>query len=344
MDRTLHAMSVFSHVARAGSFTAAAETLGISPASASTLVRQLEDHLGVTLLQRSTRFVRPTTEGEQYQQHCVRILGEIEDMEQELSGAGKVARGRLCVDVDPEVAYSMLPLVPDFRAAYPEVGLRVEVGGDADGLIANGVHCAVVVGPLADSSLRSRRVGDYHAVTVASPDYIAARGLPAHPEELHRHDVIHFSPRRFGPPREFRYTIDDAETRLKLAERISVNDARSAVRYAVEGVGIAQVSRRMVEKELATGRLVSVLDDSSPATLPISVLYADRRQVPMSIRAFIDWIQKQLRGSDLVTNTGAGASAPLRQVAPYWESVGYRNTLPHMPAGMQHAAAVATNA
>ncbi|AMV44295.1 LysR family transcriptional regulator [Paraburkholderia caribensis] len=339
MDRTLHAMSVFSHVARLGSFTAASEMLGISAASASTLVRQLEEHLGVTLLQRSTRCVRPTTEGEQYQEHCQRILGEIEHMQQQLSGAGKIARGRLAVDVDQEVAHSVLPFVPAFRANHPEVGLRVDVGGDADGLIANGVDCAVVVGQLADSSLRSRRVGDFHAVTVASPDYLRVRGTPIDPDDLHCHDVIHYTPRRFAPPRDFRYTVDGAEARLKLVERISVNDARSAVRYAAEGIGIAQVSQRMVMEELAAGRLVSILDEYSPPPLPISVLYPDRRQVPMSIRAFIEWIQGQLRDLEIAAFDSASAMTAVPEAVPYWSVSDLRNMPRLVPMGLQHATA-----
>ncbi|WP_083245268.1 LysR family transcriptional regulator [Paraburkholderia nodosa] len=323
MDRTLHAMSVFSHVARTGSFTAAAETLGISAASASTLIRQLEGHLGVTLLQRSTRCVRTTTEGDEYQEHCERILGEIEEMAQYLNGAGKVARGRLSVDVDQEVADSILPLMPTFRSAYPEVGLRVDVGGEAEGLIANGVDCAVVVGNLSDSSLRSRRVGEFRAITVASPAYLATVSFPARPEDLEHLEVIHYSPRRFGPAREFRYSLDGAETKIRLSEKISVADARSAVRYAVEGFGIAQVCERMVAEDLAAGRLVSILDDYAPSPLPISVLYADRRQVPMSIRAFIDWIQGKLqqrpeaevRVASVVDAPGMGK--------PYWSAEGH---------------------
>lgn len=342
MDRTLHAMSVFSHVARVGSFTGAAEALGISAASVSTLVRQLEEHLGVTLLQRSTRFVRTTAEGEQYQEHCLQILGEIEDMKQQLSGAGKVARGRLCVDLDPEVAHSVLPLLPSFRASYPDVGLRVEVGGDAEGLIANGVDCAVVVGPLADSSLRSRRVGYFEAVTVASPAYLASRGTPADPDDLQGHDVIHYTPRRFGPARQFRYTVEGMETRLKIAERISVNDARAAARYAAEGLGITQVSRRLVDEELANGTLVSLLDEFNPTPLAISVLYPDRRQVPMSIRAFIDWIQVQLR--DAEPGPVGAASMMIRELPLFRPAGHHRNGMPLIPAIMPGARGVIATA
>ncbi|MBN3827533.1 LysR family transcriptional regulator [Burkholderia sp. Ac-20384] len=295
MDRILQAMAIFAHIARVGSFTAAAEIVGTSAGSASTLVRQLEAHLGATLVQRSTRCIRLTEEGIQYFEHCERILGEIDEMKEQLRGAGRVARGQLTVDVDQEVAHAILPFVPEFRTAFPEVAMRVNVGGDPESLIANGVDCAVVVGQLADSSFRSRRVGGFHALTVASPAYLARRGVPRDPDALRDHEIIHYTPRRFGPTREFRYTVGGEEVRMKLPERISVNDAGSAIRYAVDAVGIVQVCKRMVAGDIAAGRLVSILEENSPPPQPISVLYSDRKHIPMSVRAFLDWIQAQLQ-------------------------------------------------
>ena len=320
MDRILQAMSIFTHIARVGSFTAAAEIAGMSAGSASTLVRQLEAHLGVTLMQRSTRCIRLTAEGSQYFEHCERILSEICEMKEQLSGTGKIARGHLTVDVDQEVAHAILPFVPEFKAAFPEVALRINVGGDPDGLIANGVDCAVVVGQLADSSLSRRRVGSFHALTVASPSYLARHGIPRDPEGLRDHEIIHYTPRRFGPTREFRYMVGGEEVRLKFPERISVNDAGSAIRYAVGGVGVVQVCERMVSEEISAGRLVSILEENSPPPQPISVLYSDRKHVPMSVRAFLDWIQEQLQrqgAEDSRVQISAQAEsfdAPLRRV------------------------------
>jgi LysR family transcriptional regulator, regulator for bpeEF and oprC len=319
MDRVLHAMSVFTHVVRLGSFTAAADALGVTAASTSTLVRQLEARLNVTLLQRSTRSMRLTTEGDQYYEHCLRILGEIADMEHSLGDAGKIARGKLSVDVDQEVAPLLLPLVAEFRVRYPEVDLQIGIGGDSDGLIGNGVDCAIVVGNLSDSSLRSRRIGTYHSITVASPRYLRKMGVPHNIDALRNHDFIHFIPKRFGMARHPRFSTEHNEITLRIPERISVNDASAVINYATSGLGLAQVCRSMSASEVRCGGLVEVLQDFRPRPLPIAVLYSDRRHMPMSVRAFIDWVSSKLSdgsiGSSEVTGAKTTISTPTAVLA-----------------------------
>jgi LysR family transcriptional regulator for bpeEF and oprC len=161
-------------------------------------------------------------------------------------------------------------------------------------------------------------------------------GAPKSIEQLHQHDVIHYTPRRFGPPREFRYVVSGNETRIKLAERISVSDAHAAIRYAIDGVGIAQVCRRMVEEHLEAGRLVSLLDGSEPPALPISVLYSGRGQPSKSIRVFIDWLHDQMnhpragsRQIDMPPITGFSAStSSMRQRDSYHPTAVLQNRPP----------------
>jgi LysR family transcriptional regulator, regulator for bpeEF and oprC len=295
MDRVLHAMSVFTHVARMGSFTAAADALGVTAASTSTVVRQLEARLSVTLLQRSTRSMRLTTEGTQYYEHCLRVLGEIEDMEQHLKGSGEIARGLISIDVAQDVAHIILPLIVDFRTEYPNVDLRIGVEGDPQGLIDKGIDCAVVVGHLADSSLRSRKIADYRIATVASPKYLRSHGVPNSVEDLRSHTVIHYSPRPLGSVRHLRFSLDGDDIQMKLQERICVSDVQTVVNYAVNGIGIAQVCKTMVAPYLRDGRVVEVLNEFCPVPLPVAVLYSDRRHMPKSVRAFIDWLILQLQ-------------------------------------------------
>ncbi|MGF6553043.1 LysR family transcriptional regulator [Paraburkholderia youngii] len=295
MDRVLHAMSVFTRVAQMGSFTAAADVLGITAASVSTLMRQLEARLKVTLIQRSTRSMRLTNEGVQYLDHCNRVLGEIEDMERLLNGAGDFARGCLAVDINQEVAQIILPSILEFRGRYPEVDLRIGIGGDYEGLIGNAVDCAIVVGNLSDSSLHCRQLGSLQAVTVASPDYLKRRGVPYSVDALRHHDVVHYTSKRFGTPRPLRFALDGNETSLKMPEKVCVNDAETVMRYVVAGGGIAQVSESAAGRYLGSGQLVEVLVGNRPAPLPISVLYANRRHMLMSVRVFIDWVDLQLR-------------------------------------------------
>jgi LysR family transcriptional regulator for bpeEF and oprC len=295
MDRVLHAMSVFTHVARTGSFTAAADAMGMTVASCSALIRKLELHLSVTLLQRSTRSMRLTAEGSLYYAHCLRMLHEIEDMRELMRGAGKVARGPLSVDIDPEVAPHILPWLGEFHAQYSEVDLRIDIGGRPEGLIDNGVDCAIVVGNLADSSMRGRRIGSFQTMTVASPAYLAHRGTPHDIEALRDHDIIHYCPRRFGPPRQPRFVVGGTEVGMKLPERICIGDAEAVIDYSARGLGIAQVCREMSASRRRTGSLVEILHEHRPPALPITALYSDHRHTPMSVRTFIDWASARMQ-------------------------------------------------
>ncbi|MFM0477024.1 LysR family transcriptional regulator [Paraburkholderia strydomiana] len=318
MDRVLHAMSVFTHLARTGSFTAAAGAMGMSVASCSAIIRKLEFHLNVTLLQRSTRSMSLTAEGSLYYAHCLRMLSEIDDMQKLLRGAGKVARGPLSVDIDPEVAPHILPSLVGFHAHYPEVDLRIDIGGRAEGLIENGVDCAVVVGNLADSSLRSRRIASLQAITVASPEYLARRGVPRDIEALRDHDIIHYRPRRFGAARQPRFSAGGSEVEIKLPERICIGDADAVIHYAAKGLGIAQVCRDMSASRRRIGSLVEILQEHRPPPLPITTLYSDRRHAPMSVRAFIDWVSALMQCIGAVQHSPASDDAEIsRRLAPF---------------------------
>ncbi|NUY01447.1 LysR family transcriptional regulator [Paraburkholderia youngii] len=294
MDRFLHAMSVFAYVARLGTFTAAADALGVATGSVSTTIRQLESYLNVTLLQRSTRAMRLTAEGAQYYEHCIGVLGEIEAMTQTMRNTENVARGRLCVDIDREVASVLLPSISEFRTAYPDVQLKIAIGGDADGLIDNGVDCAVVVGNLSDSSLKSRHLGVFQSVTVASRDYLSRHGIPSEPESLQEHVVVHYIPKRFGNARHLRFRAEGEDVVVKMPERVCVNDAAAVLQCVIDGTGVAQVCYLMALPHLRSGRLKEVLAHRRPSPLPISGVYANHRRAPMAQRAFMDWAADKL--------------------------------------------------
>ncbi|WP_321789936.1 MULTISPECIES: LysR family transcriptional regulator [Paraburkholderia] len=295
MDRFLHAMSVFVHVARLGSFTSAAEALGVATGSVSTVVRQLESHLDVALLHRSTRALRVTAEGARYYEHCVRVLAEIDDMTQELRSTRHVAQGRLCVDIDQEVACVLLPKITEFSAAYPNVDLKIAVGGDPDGLISNGVDCAIVVGSLSDSSFKCRHVGVMRTITVASPAYLARRAIPNSPEALVDHDVVRYSPRRFGNPKPLRFAGDRSDVTVKASDRLCLNDAAAVLQCVLSGAGLAQISEPIALPHLRAGQLEEVLVHHRPMASPISCVYANQRHVSMALHAFMDWTAASLK-------------------------------------------------
>ncbi|PRY06165.1 LysR family transcriptional regulator [Paraburkholderia sp. BL25I1N1] len=302
MDRVLHAMSVFTHVVRRGSFTAAADSLGITAASASTLVRQLEERLDVMLLQRSTRSMSLTAEGSQYYKHCVAILSEMREMEEHLSGASRLVRGRLSVEVDQEAGSVLLPTLAEFRSLHTQLDLRIEVGGEGERLIDQGIDCAIVIGHLRDSSLQCKRVGSYQAVTVASPAYLRKNGVPRQVANLHDHEFVHYAPRRSGCARHPRFNGEAGTQTLRLAARTVVGDVQTVVNYATRGLGLAQVGLPLVSRLIAAGELVELLAYARPAVLPIVAIYPQRRHVPMSLRAFIEWATSRFE-TDLPTRS-----------------------------------------
>lgn len=321
VDRVLHAMTVFTHVVRLGSFTAAAESLGITAPSASTLVRQLEARLGVMLLQRSTRSMSLTDEGKQYLDHCLNILCEIREMEEHLSGASRAVRGRLSVEIDHEAGVDLLSSFADFRRLHPELELRIELGGAGERLIEHGVDCAVVIGHLPDSSLQCRRVGTYRAVTVASPAYLQQNGVPRDIGALHTHEFVHHAPKPFGAARQPRFEGAAGTQPLKLRERTLASDVHLVVDYAVRGLGIAQVGLPLVAEKIEAGDLIEVLADVRPAPLPIVAVYPQRRHMPMSLRAFVEWVAHRLE-----------CGAPARPAQPYadpnaWKAAAAEYTL-----------------
>ncbi|MEX3894036.1 LysR family transcriptional regulator [Paraburkholderia sp. BR10954] len=303
MDRFLHAMSVFVHVARLGSFTSAAEALDIATGSASTTVRQLESYLNVALLHRSTRAMRLTTEGAQYYEHCIRVLAEIDDMTNALRSTRHVAQGSLCVDIDQEVACVLLPKISEFSAAYPDVELKIAVAGEPDGLISNGIDCAIVVGNLSDSSFKCRHLGVMRTVTVASPTYLAKHSIPSSPEALKDHVIVHYSPRRFGNPRHLRFAGDSGgDVTVKTPERLCLNDAAAVLQCVLSGAGLAQLCESIALPHLRSGLLDEVLVHRRPMASPISCLYANQRHVSMAQYAFMDWVAASLKSHTHLRN------------------------------------------
>lgn len=307
MDRFLHAMSVFVHVARLGSFTSAAEALGVATGSVSTVVRQLESHLDVALMHRSTRAMRVTAEGARYYEHCVRVLAEIDDMTQALRSTRHVAQGRLCIDIDQEVACVLFPKISEFSAAYPNVELKIAVGGESDGLISNGVDCAIVVGNLSDSSFKYRHLGVMRTVTVASPVYLARRAIPNSPEALGEHDIVRYSPRRFGNPKPLRFAGDKSDVTVKAPDRLCLNDVEAVLQCVLSGAGLAQISEPIALPHLRSGQLEEVLVHHRPMASPISCVYTNQRHISMALHAFMDWAAASLKSPAHRHNTAPPA-------------------------------------
>ena len=287
MDR-LATLELFVRIVDRGSFRAAAADCGFSRPVATAGIKALEQRLGMRLLQRSTRHVQPTVEGEAYYRRCVAILADLEDADRGASGA---VTGLVRVDVAGHLARSMLlPALPDFLARHPALNVHLGESERFVDLVREGVDCVIRAGELADSGMIARRLGKMEEITVASPGYLAEHGTPTTPEDLHGHVMIGFVSSRTGQPLSLEFTCEGKIIEVVLPGRVLVSGADTSATAARLGLGLAQAPRYRFADDLASGALVEVLTDFPPTPTPMSVLYPSNRQLSPRVRVFIDWL------------------------------------------------------
>lgn len=295
MDQ-LAAMKTFQRVAETGSFTQAADALGLSRALVSTQVAALERRYGVKLLNRTTRRVALTSEGSRYLDHCRRILLELKSAEEELSGARERPRGRLRVDVPGAFARGLLvEALPDFLARYPELELDVQVNDRYIDLVTAQVDAAVRGGTITDPNLVVRHAVGSRWITCAAPSYLDRHGRPQAPDELRRHVLIgaRTPPGVDGRPWLF---AEGGQTR-SLSARFSVvsDSAEMNLSTAIHGGGILQTLDLLAARALERGELELLLPGTSVRGPPISVVYPPAGQRLAKVRAFADFTIDLLR-------------------------------------------------
>ena len=288
MDR-FDAMRVFIRVVEQRSFTQAAQDLGLPRSTATDAIKQLETRLGVRLLQRTTRTVSPTLDGEAYYRRCLAILGDIEDAEAAFAGAKP--RGLLRVDVQGTLARRfVLPALPMFLASYPDLELFMGEGDRWVDLVREGVDCVLRVGEPRDTDMVARRVALLQEVTCASPAYLAEFGVPTSIESLQGHRMVGFRSSATGALLPLEFIKDSVARNVTLPAKLSVTGAESYSAAARLGLGLIQAPRYNLEADLERGTLVEVLPDHPPAPSPVSLLYPRNRQLSPRVRVFIDWL------------------------------------------------------
>ena len=290
MDR-FEGMRVFTRVVERSSFTLAAGDLGLPRSTVTDAVKQLEARLGVRLLERTTRQVNPTLDGEAHYRRCLSLIADLEDAEGAFGGAKP--KGLVRVDVHGTLArHFVMPRLPDFLAEYPGIELYMSEGDRLVDLIREGIDCVLRVGDLQDSDMIARRVAMLEEITCAGPAYIDRFGQPASADDLDNHIMVgfHSSGTRALLPLEF--VVDGTVRTMTLRAIVSVNGAESLVAAARLGLGLIQVPRYHIEDDLKRGTLVAVLPDCPPSPTPVSLLYPRGRQSSPRVRVFIDWLTR----------------------------------------------------
>lgn len=290
MDR-FQEMQVFVRVADRRSFTQAAHDLRMPRATVTNLIKRMELRIGTRLLERTTRAVRLTHDGEAFYRRCVRLIADME--EAEASFRNVAPKGLLRVNVQGTLArHYVVPALPTFLQTYPGIELHI---GEDDRLVdpvREGVDCVLRAGNLQDSSMVGRQVALMEQVTVASPAYLARFGEPDSLEALTSHQAVNYvsSGAARGLPLEF--TVNGEVSRFELAAVVSVTGAELYTGCGLAGLGLIQVPRYRIVDELASGKLSVVLAQFAPPPMPVSVLYPQNRQLSSRVRVFVQWLRE----------------------------------------------------
>jgi DNA-binding transcriptional LysR family regulator len=297
MDNRAGEMEVFVLSAELKSFSAAGRKLKLSPSAVSKLVTRLEDRLGTRLVVRSTRLLQLTPEGETYLVRAQRILAEIADTEAMVAGGGRMLpRGPLSVNASVGFGERyILPLTGEFLALFPDVQLDVTLTDDTVDLIRERVDIAIRHGPLRDSSLMARKLGQSRQVVMASPAYVERHGMPKTPDDLIQHNCINFNFLRSVQGWSFR---DPATGRIEpkpVAGNLKASSGSIIRQFCLDGLGIGRVGRFHVEPDIEAGRLLVLLEDYNPDDIEeIHAVYAGHEHLAVRIRAFIDFLGERL--------------------------------------------------
>ena len=297
MDR-FEAMHLFTRIVELGSFSRAAEQLGLPRATATQTIQRLEARLGVRLLERSTRHVRPTAEGAAYNERCLAILADVQDAEGMLLPVASDPRGPIRIDLTGSFCRLVLmPALPAFCARYPRLTLDIRINNRPIDLVREGVDCVLRIGAVRDESLAARPLGTLAQVTCASHAYLAAHGTPRTLDELQGHRMVDYLSPISGKPTPLEFVAGNRVETRQLPATLSLNNGDAYVAACEAGFGLIQLPRYHVREQLAAGTLAQVLPALPPPALPLNVLYPHNHRLPPRVRVFIDWLAQWLPGA-----------------------------------------------
>lgn len=293
----LQAMSVFVTVAEEESFAAAARRLGMSPPAVTRTLAALEEHLGVKLLNRTTRHVRATDAGRRYLEDVRRILAEIDEADELAAGIHAKPRGHLAITAP--VLFGKMYVTPGVVAyldRYPEMDVSALFLDRVVNLMEEGIDVGIRIGDLPDSNMNAVRVGTVRRVLCASPSYLERWGMPVTPEDLTRHQIITAS--GVSPNVEWKFQREGAPLYVRIKPRLTVTSNDAAIEAAVAGFGITRLISYQIAPQLADGRLKILLSDFEQAPMPIHILHREGRRASAKIRAFVDLMAERLRADN----------------------------------------------
>ena len=288
----LHELRIFATVAELSSFSRAAEQLGLAKGRVSAAVQTLETQVGTRLLQRTTRSVRVTPDGERFLERCKELLTEAEQLEAMFRPAAAGLTGRLRIDLPTSLARDLvLPRLPEFLAAHPRLEIGVSTTDRLVDLVHEGFDCVLRVGALADSDLVARPLGFLPMRNVASPAYLRAHGTPRSLAELATHRLVHYMPSLNAQGAAWEYVDAQGQRRtLPMQAQVTVNGTDAYQAAALAGLGLIQAPALGTDSLVASGQLVEVLPAYRAPSLPVSLMLPHRRQLAPRVQAVMAWL------------------------------------------------------
>jgi DNA-binding transcriptional LysR family regulator len=307
MDNLL-ALRVFVRIAEAGSFGKAADQLALPRSTASKLIQDLEEHLGTKLIHRTTRSITVTPEGAEYYERARRLVNDLEEMDAAARQTRAQPKGRLRVDIGSIVANRIvLPALPAFQAAYPEIELRLGVSDRNSDLVSEGVDCVIRGGPLADTTLIARKLCEMDFVTCCHASYAAQFGLPGHPDDLEeKHRLVGYFSSLTERTVPLRFVRGDDSIEVNGYTAVAVNESTAHITALAAGLGIGQTFGWFVRDMLATGEIVQVLEEWQHPRYPLHIMYPPNRHLNAKVRVFVDWAVQLFAPMDARPDRQAG--------------------------------------
>ncbi|MDY6947118.1 MAG: LysR family transcriptional regulator [Pseudomonadota bacterium] len=292
----LEAMQIFVRVAELASYTRAAESLGMPKASMSTAVQQLESEFGTQLLHRTTRKVQMTLDGRACYERCKDLLADMDELRSMFQQGQQALRGRLRVDMPTGVARTkVIPQLPSFLRQHPLLEIELSCTDRKVDLVREGFDCVMRVGTLEDSSLIVRPLGAFAIINCAAPEYVRTHGMPRDVADLAHHRLIHYVGTLGARSMGFEYHDGVAYRSVAMPGAITVNSAEAYQASCLAGLGIIQAPGPGVQHLIEQGVLVEVAPELRAEPMPVSLLYAQRRNLSRRVQTFMSWVAELMK-------------------------------------------------
>ncbi|HZX86676.1 MAG TPA: LysR family transcriptional regulator [Reyranella sp.] len=283
-------MAAFVRVVDSNGFSAAAPVLGLSPSAVSKLITRLEARLGVRLLQRTTRALHLTQEGEVFYAAAKRIVGEIETLENQIAGQSSTPSGVLRVTTSLAFAtHQLAPVLSEFLARYPLVQFELLPTDRVIDMVEEGIDVALRIGRLADTSFMARKIGEDKRLICAAPSYLARHGTPQRPEDLRRHNCLVSRDRT--QLNRWPFKVESQVVEIEVSGRVAVTEGETQMQLALQGVGIVRLTRLTLAQAIREGTLVPLLGAfSAEEAVTIHAVYPHRRHLAPKVPAFVNFL------------------------------------------------------